>query len=140
MEVQNQVGRRLRANLSRLHDVVNSAGSQGMTSLGRLADRVCDAFDLRDARGRLQHASCVKALGALESTGHISLPRARRRSVGAWRARVLAHPVAPAHDVPGEVGQVRELALIRVDTDAQRLVWNTLMANEHPRGELGSGR
>ena len=134
MEVQNQVGRRLRANLSRLHDVVNSAGSQGMTSLGRLADRVCDAFDLRDGRGRLQRASCVKALGVLERAGHISLPRARRRSVGARRPRVLAYAVAPAHDVPGEVGEVRELALIRVDTDAQRLVWNTVMANEHPRG------
>ena len=104
---QNQVGRRLRANLSRLHDVVNSADSQGMTSLGRLADRVCDAFDLRDGRGRLQRASCVKALGVLERAGHISLPRARRRSVGARRPRVLAHAVAPAHDVPGGVGEVR---------------------------------
>ena len=37
-------------------------------------------------------------------------------------------------DVPGEVGELRALALVRVDSDEQRLVWNTLMAHEHPRG------
>ena len=47
---------------------------------------------------------------------------------------MLAHAVAPAHDVPGEVGALRDLALMRVDTDAQRRVWNTLIAHEHPRG------
>ena len=29
---------------------------------------------------------------------------------------------------------LRDLALVRVETDAQRLVWNTLMAHEHRRG------
>lgn len=56
MEVQNQVARSLRADLVRLHEVLNSAPSQGVTSLGRLADHVCDAFDLRDGRDRLQRA------------------------------------------------------------------------------------
>ena len=50
------------------------------------------------------------------------------------RARTLCEPVARAVEVPGEVGELRELALVRVDTDAQRLVWNTLMEREHPRG------
>ena len=44
------------------------------------------------------------------------------------------HPVAPAAEVPGTVGEVRDLALVRVETDEQRRVWNTLMAHEHPRG------
>ena len=134
MEVQNQVGRSLQANLARLRDVLDSAASQGTTSLGQVADCVCDAFDLRDGRGRRQRASCCKALGALETTGHISLPPPRRYRAGVRRPRVLAHRVAPAHDVPGEVGELRELTLVRVETDAQRRVWNTLMAHEHPRG------
>ena len=50
------------------------------------------------------------------------------------RARVLPHPVPPAVDVPGTVGELRDLALVRVETDGQRRVWNTLMAHEHPRG------
>ena len=134
MEVQNQVGRRLRADLARLHDVLNSAASQGIDSLARVADRVCDAFYLHDARGRRQRASCRKALDALEGQGHISLPPPRPQRAGGCRPRVLAQRVAPAHAVPGEVGELRDVALVRVETDAQRLVWNTLMAHEHPRG------
>ena len=134
MEVQNQVGRSLRANLARLRDVLDSAASQGTTSLGQVADRVCDAFDLRDSRGRRQRASCCKALGVLQARGDIALPAPRHHRTGRHRPRVLAQAVAPAHDVPGEVGEVRELALVRVETDAQRRVWNTLMAHEHPRG------
>ena len=134
MEIQNQVGHRLRGDLSRLHNVLDAAASQGIRSLGQVADRVCEAFDLRDGRGRCQRASCRKALADLEAAGAISLPAPRRRAGAVRRPRVLPQPVAPAHDVPGEVGELRDLALVRVETDAQRLVWNTLMAHEHPRG------
>ena len=134
MEIQNQVGHRLRGNLSQLRNVLDAAASQGIRSLGQVADRVCEAFDLRDGRGRCQRASCRKALADLEAVGEVSLPAPRRRTGAVRRPRVLPRPVAPAHDVPGEVGALRELALVRVETDAQRLVWNTLMAHEHPRG------
>ena len=134
MEVQNQVGRRLRTDLARVRGVLDSAAHQGITNLGQLADRVCDAFDLRDGRGRWQRASCCKALGVLQARGDIALPAPRHHRAGGHSPRVLAHAVMPAHDVPGTVGEVRELALVRVETDAQRLAWNTLMAHEHPRG------
>ena len=32
--------------------------------------------------------------------------------------------------MPGTVGAVRALALVRVETDAQHLVWNALMAHD----------
>ena len=134
MEVQNQVGRSLRADLVRLRGVLDSATSQGITSLGQLADRVCEAFNLRDGRGRCQRASCRKALDVLQAQGDIALPVPREHRAGGHKPRVLAHAVAPACEVPGTVGAVRELALVRVESDAQRLVWNTLMAHEHPRG------
>ena len=134
MEIQNQVGHRLRGNLPQLRNVLDAAASQGVRSLGRVADRVCEAFDLRDGRGRCQRASCRKALAALEAVGEVSLPAPRHRTGAVRRPRMLPQPVAPAHDVPGEVGALRELELVRVETDAQRLVWNTLMAHEHPRG------
>ena len=47
---------------------------------------------------------------------------------------MLPHPLAPAVDVPGTVGEVVGLTLELVETDEQRQVWNTLMAYEHPRG------
>ena len=57
MEVRNQVGRSLRANLARVHDVLDSAGSEGITSLGQLADRVCTAGWVEPPSGRdLYHA------------------------------------------------------------------------------------
>ena len=134
MEAQNQVGRSLRGDLARLRGVLDSATSQGITSLGQVADRVCVAFNLRDGRGRWQRASCRKALGVLQAQGDIALPAPRHSRAGGHGPRVLAHAVASACDVPGEVGEVRELALVRVESDAQRLVWNTLMTHEHPRG------
>ena len=42
--------------------------------------------------------------------------------------------MAAPDGVPGEVGEVGDLELVRVDTDAQRRIWNTLMARKHPRG------
>ena len=134
MEIQNQVGRSLRGNLTRLRAVLDGSVSQGIHGLGQVADRVCKAFDFRDSRGRWQRASCCAALADLEAAGHVSLPRGRPSRGGVWRPRVLPHPVAPAAEVPGTVGEVRDLALVRVETDEQRRVWNTLMAHEHPRG------
>ena len=134
MEIQNQVGRSLRGNLTRLREVLDEAVSQGVEGLGQVADRICEAFDFRDGRGRWQRASCSAALADLEAAGHVSLPRGRPSRGGVRRPRVLPHPVAPAVDVPGTVGEVRDLALARVETDEQRRIWNTLMAQEHPRG------
>ncbi len=134
MEIQSQVGRSLRGNLTRLREVLDGAVTQGVHTLGQVADRVCEAFDFRDGRGRWQRASCSAALAALEAAGHVSLPRGRPSRGGVRRPRVLPQPVALAVDVPGTVGEVRDLALVRVDTDEQRRIWNTLMAHEHPRG------
>ena len=64
----------------------------------------------------------------------MSLPAPRHRGTAARKPRELAHPVAPSDGVPGAVGKVRGLDLVRVDTDTQRRIWNTLMAREHPRG------
>ena len=134
MEIQNQVSRILRGNLARLRDVLDEAVSQGVGSLGQVADRVCEAFDFRDGRGRCQRASCCRALADLKAAGHVSLPAGQPARGGGGRARVLPHPVAPAVDVPGTVDEVRDLTLVLVETGEQRRVWNTLMAHEHPRG------
>ena len=134
MEIQNQVSRILRGNLARLRDVLDGAVSQGIGSLGQVADRVCEAFDFRDGRGRWQRASCCRALADLQVAGHVSLPAGQPARGGGGRARVLPHAVAPAVDVPGTVGEVVDLTLVLVETGEQRRVWNTLMAHEHPRG------
>ena len=134
MEIQSQVGRSLRGDLTRLREVLDGAIAQGVQGLGQVADRVCEAFDFRDGRGRWQRASCSAALADLEAAGYVSLPRDRPSRGGVRGPRVLPQPVAPPVDVPATVGEVRDLALVRVETDEQRRIWNTLMAHEHPRG------
>ena len=134
MQVQNQVARTLRANLSRLREVLDSTAARGIKSIGRIADSVCEAFGFRDGRGVLQRASCRQALAELEAAGQVALPPRRRRRGGGRKPRLLAQPVAAAHAVPTEVGAAQDLELVLVESDAQRLVWNTLMAHEHPRG------
>ena len=132
MEVQTQVAHRLRSDPGRLREVLDGAMTQGVRRIGALADRVCEAFDLRDGQGRWQRASCCRALRALEADGGLRLPAPR--AGGGCRPRQLGGPVAAPEAVPGTVGEVRDLRLVRVDTDAQRELWNTLMGREHPRG------
>ena len=84
MEVRNQVGRSLRANLARVHDVLDSAGSQGITSLGQLADRVCTAGWAEPPSGRdLYHAL------------HARTPTSRRKALVSMRVKA-------ANAAPGE--------------------------------------
>ena len=44
MEIQNQVGHRLRGNLSQRHNVLDAVASQGITSLVRVADNTAQPF------------------------------------------------------------------------------------------------
>ena len=55
-------------------------------------------------------------IGRIPDDCEVSLPRGRPSCGGVWRPRVLPHPVAPAAEVPGTVGEVRDLALVRGDT------------------------
>lgn len=98
-----------------------------------LADALCDHFDLRDARGNGQRSGCLKALRELETRGAFTLPPART-TPGPRAPRRLASPVAEAHGVPAEAGEVVGLELVLVTTDEQRRLWNELMITEHPRG------
>ena len=124
MEVQTQVAHRLRADPGRVRGVLAQALSDGDGRIGLLTERVCEAFGLRDGRGRLQRASCHRALRALPA------PQQRGRR----RPREVVGPVARPEGVADEVGKVGGLELVRVDSDAQLRIWNTLMAREHPRG------
>ena len=98
-----------------------------------LADRVCAEFGFVDARGRAQRAGCLKALRALERDAQVVLP-APRTTPGRSRARRLKQPVAPPQAVPAGVSELIGLDLVLVEDDAQRAIWNELMAREHPRG------
>ena len=124
MEFQNQVIRSLRNDLVRLQGLTGTSRSQ-------LVDRVCAAFGFRDARGRWQRMTCLKALTVLEAEGLVSLPPRRGVRRRHWR---VADPVTPPHGVPDAVGAIEDLKLVLVTDAWQRAIWDGLMTHEHPRG------
>jgi hypothetical protein len=75
----------------------------------------------------------LKALRALERNGQLVLPPPRT-APGPRRVRRLAHAVAPPQAVPAHVSGLVGLELVPVEDEAQRALWNELMAREHPRG------
>ena len=53
---------------------------------------------------------------------------------GQKRPRRLVGGLAEAKGVPGEVSEIRELQIIRVETAEQMRIWNEIMIEGHPRG------
>ena len=107
------------------------AGRLGMTRT-QLSQRVCEALDFRDARGRLREMACRKALAKLEERGEIVLP-APRVSIP---ARSTAPPVETLV-LGASLAELGKVELVNVTGDeALSPVWNGLMDAHH---ELGSG-
>ena len=100
-----------------------------------LADRVCSDFGFHSPTGDPQRSSCLKALGVLDSRGLIELP-APRTPGGGGQPRLLDQPVPQPREIPGQVGQIPGLHLQLVDSAEDRLVYNRLLADEHPRGAV----
>ena len=102
-------------------------------SRSSIAERVCEHLELFNARGKPQRIGCLKALRELERAGHFLLPTARR-CPKRGSPRRLSGPVDPPRDVPARAGEVKDLVLTKVETEAQVRIWNELMLREHPRG------
>jgi hypothetical protein len=98
-----------------------------------LADRVCERFELRDARGRAQRSTALKALRELERAGAIELP-APRFAPRCPRPRGLDAPVPAPVAVPSQVAQLGAIELVEVRDEALRRVWTELLRREHPLG------
>lgn len=132
VEAQNQIKQTLNqpAALAWIADRLGQGDIPHRTALAR---QVCEQFTFHDGRGRAQVSGCLRALRELERAGHFTLPKACT-TPGVGGIRRLSAPVAPACDVPERAGDVRDLRLVRVDTDEHRRIWNELMLCEHPQG------
>ncbi len=132
MEIQNQIKRTLSRpeSIEYVSSLLSAADSITRT---KLADRLCDKFDFFDFRGEKQRAGCMKALRELEKKEYFALSRpCIIPSKG--RPRRLAAPIPEAKKVSGEVGEIRDLQLIPVETEGHMRIWNELMIRDHPRG------
>jgi len=129
---QNQIKRTLsqREAIAHIQKLIQVGGFVNRT---KLADSVCEHLGLRDPRGQLQRGGCLKALRELEAAGKFRLP-APRMTPGERVPRRLPEPVPEPRGVPEEVGELRGLELLPVESDSAKRTWNELMLAEHPRG------
>ena len=134
MNTQNQIKRTLEQPAA-IETIRVTLESQEIENRTQLADRLCEHFDLRDPRGHLQRAGCLRALRELERAGHFELPATRVRAwFKAREPRRLSAPVPAPQGVPAQAQDVRGLELVAVETEEHMRIWNELMLREHPRG------
>ena len=128
---QSQISRTLRdeASVARVASILSRERFDSRSALGR---RICEEFSFTDARGRPQLAGCMKALGALaERVPDIVLPPPKA-SAPERRPRLLKTDVPEPEGVPAHPTRIRDLGIVAVADAADRALWNTLMAREHP--------
>ena len=130
METQNLVKRTLSTPVALEQIRLLAAQAPHRTAL---AEQVCERFELRDARGRTQRSTALKALRELEGAGALELP-APRFAPRHPRPRGLDAPVPAPLAVPSQVAEVGAIELVEVTDEALRGVWTELMRGEHPLG------
>ena len=134
MEAQSQIKRTLSQpeSIDSIRRMLADGAHASRSSLARAA---CGHFGFVDVRGHAQSAGCLKALRELEQAGHFELPGVVPSGRGKGKtARRLDAPVPAPEDVPAQAGEVRALALIKVDSLDQMRLWNEMMLREHPQG------
>jgi hypothetical protein len=132
MNTQNQIKRALSTSEA-IQSVSQLLETEDLFTRTEVAEVVCEQFGFQDARGQNQIGSCLKALRELEAKGWFQLPAAQIQKSGPSPRR-LSEPVPEPESVPGDVGEIVGLELMRVDEENQRRIWNELMIREHPQG------
>ena len=130
---RSQISRTLRdeAAVARIASMLSCEQFDSRSALGR---RVCEEFSFADARGRPQLAGCLKALSALaDRRPEIVLPPPQSPAVDR-SPRLLAGDIAAPEGVPAHPARIRGLEITVVRDAADRALWNTLIAREHPHG------
>ena len=130
---QSRISRTLRdgAAIARVAAILSRERFDSRSALGR---RICEEFSFTDARGRLQVAGCMKALGVLAGkVPDIVLPPPQATALDR-RPRLLESDVPEPEGVPAHPARIRDLAVTAVTDAGDRAVWNTLVAREHPHG------
>lgn len=132
MHQQNQIKRTLALpdSIEVVRALLNAEAYKNRASVSKA---VCQHFNFSDARGRPQIGGCVKALRELERVGHFVLP-APSKAKTLKKPRRLDCAVPNPVEVPAQAGDVRGLALVKVDSVDLMRIWNEMMLREHPQG------
>ena len=133
MVVQSDISGTFRTQGARAH-IIQVLKTERFPSRRALAVRLCEDFDFVDAKGDWQISGCMKALYALErSVEQIVLPAAAKPAPNN-APRLLDTAVPAVQNVPARLKDLQGLSVEVVTSADQRVLWNTLIAREHPQG------
>jgi len=119
------------AAVARIASILSHESFDSRSALGR---RICEEFSFFDARGRPRLSGCMKALGALaERVPLITLPPSAAPAVKGG-PRLVEAGVPEPDGVPAQLSRIEGLRIDLVARSAERALWNTLIAREHPHG------
>lgn len=122
-------------NLEEINETLQSNPSMLRSELTRF---LCEKFNFINPAGRLQVASCQKALYEMDEKGLISLPEAKTKNNQAkWTPKRLGHAVPIPENVPQSVEGIGNIELILVKSTNEILMktHNELICSEHPLGD-----
>ena len=113
MKKQNQIKKTLTLpeNYKQINNLLNNSGISNMSQLAKI---ICEKFNFRDFRDKLQLTSCIVALKQLDKQNHISLPFNTPKSSKKRKSRTplrLSTQVDLPKNVPIIVGDIKNLEL-----------------------------
>lgn len=100
----------------------------------RLSREIAEAWQWRDATGRLKDMACRTLLLKLERRGEIQLPRRRIPSVNHRRGTGFEPVLHDTTAIEVPLAQLRPIRLIQADTTDVRDLWQTLLSLYHYLG------
>lgn len=130
MESSTPILATLRGSLSAVSATVTSHSGQSRNDLGRA---ICRQFNLVTTRGKLRLSGCMKALSTLAHEGHFTLPEKQSESP-VRGPRCLDIVIPKPSELPLDVRKIKDLEIAVVSGSEDRMIWNTLLAAEHPLG------
>ena len=105
------------------------------TTLSSFATFVCDKCNFFDGRGKPQITNCMSALKDLNAQGRISLQEFLKFKPQSTSSHHIPHcledPVPQPVNVPENVGDIKDLRLVKVSQQSDLMLWNTLVRDEH---------
>ncbi|MDF1880751.1 IS4 family transposase [Sulfurimonas sp. MAG313] len=110
---------------------------------GALAKALCEEHGFIAENGQLQVSGCNVVLKDMHRSGKIELPKVVRNFKSTFRSMVvLETPIELPSDLPSSVDKINtedDLEIILLGGNGEdrdlKLIWNTLIAKEHPQGD-----
>jgi len=121
------------ASIAKINQIMDTQPTYLRADIARY---LCNEFEFKDARGKPQIASCLKALIELQTKGLIKLPKPVSVHKNKWAPKRLGNPVPFPINVPQSVDKINAISLILIQPQNHQLmkIFNELICSEHPLG------